>query len=555
MTNKQDYQTFELFQKVAQDFAPCMHDYLYVFDISNDTYYITEQALDRFKLPGSMFHDVLKAHQEFVYPPDFPMLNSDLQKLTSGKSDSHDLEYRWIGTDGTPIWINCKGRVIKDESDQPKLMIGCINEIGKRQSADNVSGLKRFDSIKKKLHDAKEADETINFLRIGIDDFKVINERLGSNYGDFILSRVGAAIQKELGTDQYVYYMVSDEYMILDFSGASKYEMEDLYDRIRSSVDHEIEIENYKAFYTISGGIVCGADTCNGLKDNVKLSEYALAEAKSRGKNRVYIYNDNDYNAFLRKTYVLDQLRKSVNNDCKGFELYYQPIVVTSTEDVQGAESLLRFFTTDGEMISPVEFIPLLESTGLIIPVGKWVLEEAMKTVKYVRQFKPDFKVNVNLSYVQLLKSPVFDEIMELLKSTPLPADGIVIELTESGYLDTNSAVHSVWNKLKSNGIKIAIDDFGTGYSNLYNLVELEPDIVKIDRVFTVRATKTDYDFRLLSHIIEMVHSLGLKLVIEGIETKEDLDKIAVLSPDYIQGYYYSKPCSKKDFLEKYHLQ
>lgn len=552
MENNLNYQTFELFQLVAKDFAPCMNDYLYVFDISTDTYYITEQALERFALPSSLFHNVLKAHQGFVHPADFDMLNQDLQKLTSGEKDSHDLEYRWISKDGTPIWINCKGRVIKDDSGKPKLMIGCINEIGKRQSADNVSGLKRFDSVKRIIHKAKESEHSINLLRIGIDDFKVINERLGSAYGDFILSRVGASIQRELHKDQYVYYLVSDEFMIMDFSDASKDELEDLYDRIRSSVDHEIEIENYKAFYTISGGIVCQSDTGNGLKENVKLSEYALAEAKSRGKNRVYVYNDKDYNSFLRKSYVLDQLRKSVNNNCQGFELYFQPIIVTETEDLHAAESLLRFFTSDGELIAPYEFIPLLESTGLIIPVGKWVLEEAMKTVKYVRQFKPDFKVNVNLSYVQLLKSPVFDEIMELLHTTPLPADGIIVELTESGYLDTNSAVHSVWNKLKSNGIAIAIDDFGTGYSNLYNLVELEPDIVKVDRVFTVRATKTEYDFRLLSHIIEMVHSLGLQLVIEGIETKEELDKISVLHPDYIQGYYYSKPCPKAEFYNKY---
>lgn len=552
MEKTPNYQTFELFKQVAQDFGPCMHDYLYVYDVKNDIYYIAEQATERFAIPSCIFTDVMANLEKFCYPDDFPMLKEDLDLALGGTKDTHDLEYRWLGNDGTPIWINCMGRIIRDEDNTPKLMIGCINEIGRRQLADNVSGLKRFSSIKVNDPDCSFSKQPANLLRIGIDDFKVINERLGSKYGDFILSKVGSSIQKQLGDNQYVYYMVSDEYIVLDFNNSTSQELSELYDRIRSSVDREIEIENYKAFYTISGGIVCHSDSTGDLKDNIKLSEYALAEAKSRGKNRVYVYNDHDYKTFLRKTYVMDQLRKSVNNDCNGFELFFQPIVISQTEQVHGAEALLRFFTTEGELISPAEFIPLLESTGLIIPVGKWVLEEAMKTVKYVREYLPDFKVNVNLSYVQLLKSPVFDEIMELLQNTPLPADGIVVELTESGYLDTNSAVHSVWNKLKSKGVNIAIDDFGTGYSNLYNLVELRPDIVKIDRVFTIRATQTEYDFKLLSYIIEMVHSLGLKLVVEGIETKGDLEKIAALGPDYIQGYYYSKPCSKQEFFKKY---
>ena len=229
--------------------------------------------------------------------------------------------------------------------------------------------------------------------------------------------------------------------------------------------------------------------------------------------------------------------------------MHFQPVVNRFDENLNGAEALLRYTAKDGRVVSPLDFIPLLEESGLIIPVGKWVLKKALSMASECRKIDPDFRVSVNVSYIQLLKSPLFDEIMSALMEANLPPDALIVELTESGYLDNTEAVRSVWRKLRNQGVLIAIDDFGTGYSNLITIGKLKPQIVKIDRSFATKALENEYEFNLLVHIIQMVHSLDLELVIEGIETAEELDRVQSLKPDYIQGYYYSKPIGRPEFI------
>ena len=238
----------------------------------------------------------------------------------------------------------------------------------------------------------------------------------------------------------------------------------------------------------------------------------------------------------------------------QGFSLNYQPIVELETQKLYAAEALLRFHTSTGEFISPVEFVPLLEKCGLIIPVGRWIMDTAMTMCEECRKFYPEFKISINLSYIQLLKSALVEDFYTILDRHSLSADSIILELTESGYLETSQNVMNIWRNFKEIGVCIAMDDFGTGYSNLKNIGILSPNTVKIDRSFTMQALQNEYEHKLLEHIIDMIHSLNLKVVVEGIETAEELKEISHMKPDYIQGYYYSKPCTSQQFKEKYHI-
>lgn len=544
--------TFDIYQQIAADFSSCMNDYLYAYDLQDDTYYISDQATKRFAIPNNIFHNVLEAHKQFVYYEDLEMLLEDLQLLIDGKKNEHNLRYRWLGLDGSPIWINCRGRVIKNPNGKPFLMIGCINEIGKKPNADNISGLLKESAFEEQIRQFSNLSNGF-MLRVGIDDFKSINERLGVEYGDYVLHEVASCIQNCLFSNQYVYRLPSDEFMILDLSGSSVSDIKGLYHTIRSAVDQLVAKNQYEALYTISGGIVaCGDITPLTYEEAMKLSEFALNTAKDLGKNQVYVFQELDYTAFLRKRALLRCLRKSVSNNFEGFELYFQPIMSTVDETLYSAETLLRFRTQEGEFLSPIEFIPILEESGLIIPVGKWIMHNAIKMCKNCQKYFPSFKISINLSYIQLLKSPVFTDIMEALNKHGLNPGSLIIELTESGHLENNHAVHNIWKRLKNAGVQIAIDDFGTGYSNLHNIGELRPNIVKVDRSFTVKSLRNDYERQLMIHIVHMVHSIGLRLVIEGIETTDELSKISSLDPDYIQGYYYSKPCPQKEFYQKF---
>ena len=333
-------------------------------------------------------------------------------------------------------------------------------------------------------------------------------------------------------------------------------EIKELYCNIRQEVEQAIVRHNYEAVYTISGGIVNIGDMKKADYEEItRLSEFALGQAKRMGKNQVYTFDREDYEAFLRSRAISRSLRKAVSNDFMGLDVYFQPLVYTNTEELYGAEALLRYQMPDGEKISPLEFIPILEESGLILPVGKWIIRKAADMCKACRKKYPQFRVSINLSYIQLTKGPVFAEVMDALRETGLPPDALIMELTESGYLENSINVQKAWRKFKEAGIQIALDDFGTGYSNLQNIGRFNPDIVKIDRSFTLKALQHSYERQLLSHIINMVHSINLRIVIEGIEEKAEQQQVMELGSDFIQGYYYSMPCSREEFLKKYNIE
>lgn len=546
---------FEDYCTIIEQLAPSMEGYLFVYDLKVNKYYIAKKALERFSIPSALIYDLGAQIDKFVCPDDIDLINADLARVMAGIQDTHNVQYRWIGKDGKYIWINCMGKVLYDEDKTPLLLFGCVNELGLMAKADNVSGLLQSTLLKTLI--TKEYSNTPKgfVLRLGIDGFKDINENFGFDYGDFVLKGVADCILENVEAQQNVYHVVADEYMIIDFSGQSARKAHELYKRIRKSVDKFIEDNDFEAVYTISGGIV----ECKQLGDVnyseiMKLSQFALNKAKYNGKNQVYTYNTEDYNAFIRKKMLLSELRAAVENDFSGFEVYFQPIMrgKEGNEKLYGAESLLRFVRQSGEMVSPVEFIPILEESGLIIPVGKWVLDQAGAFCKEVKNVVEDFKISVNLSYVQILKSSVLNEVFEVVTKYGLNPSNLVIEMTESGYLDDTPAVKRVWNNLRKFGVYIAIDDFGTGYSNLMSIGKFTPDIVKLDRGFTIKALSDSFQNQLMNNVIQLVHSINLKICVEGVESKDELDRLSMMHPDYVQGYYYSKPCRREEFLNNF---
>jgi len=566
----------EQMEYIVELFNPCMDDYLYVFDLQKDCYKISKHATERFLLPGDNFDDAAKAHHTFVYSEDQSRLDDEFRRIMSGEIVFHNMHYRWLDRAGKPVWINCRGRVLNDADGKPHFLVGCINEIGQKQKADNVSGLLGESSLSAYVEQFEDGLPDGFFLRIGIDDFRDINGDFGMEYGDYILKSTADCIAENIKPSQRLYRILADEFMVVDFSGGDMEAATELYKNIRKSLDTFIEENGYKSVFTISAGAVDTAKTSGTYENIMKLSEYALNTAKDQGKNRCYIYMQEDYDVFLRKKQITRQLHHAVNHGFEGFETYYQPIVDTKTRRLVGAEALMRFSMPerceDGETkkeavcvgedghdadekvhwerISPVEFIPLLEETGLIIPAGKWMLHQAISTCSRWQKYIPNFRININLSYVQVMKSRVLTEILTALRLYGLEPSAVGIELTESGYLDTNTHFQKLWDGLKKNGVLVILDDFGTGYSNLHCLGDLRPNYIKIDRSFTLKALNNQYEHDLMTQIITMTHKLDLTICVEGIETEDEFAKISELDPDYIQGFLFGKPQPAEKFYE-----
>ena len=530
----------------------CTSGCIYVYDLTNDYYTISHKALDIFAIDSVSFDNAAEKLNEVIYPDDIEMLANDINRIKQNKSGRHDLEYRWYNKEKKPVWINCRGYIVH-EKNVPHYMIGCINEIGGRQKADDVSGLLGESSLRSYLEDYYAAFPSGYLLRLGLDDFKEINEKFGTEYGDMVLKKTAQCISSCIKPGQMLYRIVADEFVIVDFMGGTVDEACALYVRIRQQLQQFVEDNHYEVVFTISGGILNCADVWEKSYSNImKISEFALNEAKRNGKNRYKIFTSKDYENFLRKKQITKILRQSILNHFEGFEAYFQPLFHAEDNTLYGAETLMRFHCAELGMISPAEFIPILEETGLIIPAGRWIMRQALACGKKIQRVIPNFQISINVSYIQIMKSDIISEIAAAIEEFEVNPANVVIELTESGLLESDPRFTSLWGSLKSEGIRLALDDFGTGYSNFHYLYELKPDIIKIDRSFTAKALSNEYDYNLLSLMSDMVHHLDLKLCVEGIETEEERIRIQQVGPDYSQGFFFGRPCPYKQFHDDF---
>ncbi len=536
-------------------FAPCMDDYLYIIDLQKNTFKISQAAVDRFMMSGNSFDDAVNSFQYFVYKEDRSMIAEDLQCIMEGKEKDHNLYYRWLDKNGMPVWINCRGKVIDDKDGKPHYLIGCVNEIGDTQRADNVSGLLGERELHSYISSHVKDSSSEYLIHIGIDGFNAINGTLGVNYGNYVLKSVADCINSCLSDNQKLYHIVADEYMIIDLESHTKDDVMLLQKKICKKIEEFIISEKYKVVFTISTGIIYAKMLLKYYDEYRKIAVFSLKQAKSMGGNGVYFFEKEDYELFLRKEKIKSALRNAVANGFEGFDVYYQPIMDCDSGHMIGAEALMRFSMYQDkkkEPVSPVEFIPLLEETGLIIPAGRYVLDKAVSMCHEMRQYIPEFKINVNISYIQMVKSDIWKDILSSIKQYDLPPECLCAELTESGYTDMTPYFYKLRKKFEEKNIQFVLDDFGTGFSNLHCIVNMKPNYVKLDNNFTAKAMSNARDFELLKKIVEMVHSVDIRICIEGIEKEEWYQKLKEIHVDYLQGYLFGKPCEKNQFINKF---
>lgn len=523
-------------------------DYIYMWDIADDCFYISPRILDKCDLPDSKIHGVLSVWDRLLHPKDADGFKESIRQLLDGETNLHNMDYRLRTKTGDYEWFNCRGKVMLAETGAPEYLFGVLSLVNDRY-VDPVTGF--FRMMRLKADFAARTVETGSLVIFGVDNFKDINEKYGWHWGNRLLSGAAAAVSACLPEDAAAYRLDGDKFgLLLPACGAPQ--VRTLFERVSERLLSAVSIKGRYLLCTMSAGCAHFPDDGEKYEEVYQYAESALHLAKRTGKNKLAFFRKESYNDHVQLISMREALLRSVTNGFRGFTLTYQPQVSCLDGSLKGAEALLRWESPLYGKRSPVEFIPLLEESGLIVPVGRWVIEQALNQCALWREALPDFCMSVNLSYVQLEQDDIPVFLLKALKERGLPPNSVALEITESGQLRDYKYFNGLFSGLAGESVEIAIDDFGTGYSSLAYLKHLNVDLVKVDKCFVDRILSSEYDYRFLRNLIELAHSVALEVCLEGVESEEEVRAVLPLGPDVFQGYYFGRPCPADEFSEKY---
>ncbi len=408
--------------------------------------------------------------------------------------------------------------------------------------------------LARQIDEAKKNHQQGALLYLDLDDFKHINDGLGHQYGDVLLKSISHALRRVEGIENTCYRMGGDEFVIVVPPG-SYARFSEIIEDIRDIFSKPWYLKETDYYCTTSMGIVTFPDAGDSVPELIKKADIAMYEAKKSGKNRVAQYSDSLDTVSGRRLDMEKNMREATAEGYKEFEVYYQPIidVQTGQGSCAGAEALIRWNSENLGFISPVEFIPLAEYLGLINPIGNYVLEQAcIACRRWNDNGFPDYKVNVNLSVVQLLQTDIVEIVEAALRKTGILPEHLTLEVTESLAINDMERMKGILNRIKALGVKIALDDFGTGYSSLNHIREIPFDLIKVDQSFVKDLAEDAYSQSFIKMVAELAETIGVKICVEGIETLEQYRVLQGMKVKYIQGYYFDRPMPQEQFEQKY---
>ena len=460
-------------------------------------------------------------------------------------------EYRLRSRDGSYVWIRDEGVVVKDDDGVPLYLQGYLLDISPEREAeeqlrrqamhDALTGLANRAFFNERLAHAvsirKEPGEQTALLFVDLNNFKSLNDRFGHPMGDAILEVLGERLRRLIRAGDTAARLGGDEFALLLEVVSEPAEVARVAERLLAAIAEPVEIEGHRFVPEASIGIALGDDAHNLLKQ----ADAAMYRAKSQlGVGYAFFDPELDHAALIRFRRIAE-LAEAIER--REFGLHYQPIVALPSGEISGYEALLRWQHPELGELQPVEFIPAAEESGLIVPIGHWVLQEAcMHAARLGAAEGRELEISVNVSARQLQHPDFVDHVKAALERAGLPAHCLVIEITESVLIETGDAAETRLCTLKGMGIEIALDDFGTGYGSLAYLQRLPVDIVKIDRSFTASVDTDAAGEALLRAIVGLGNALGTRLVAEGIERQSQSEVIEGLGCHSGQGFHYGRP-------------
>jgi diguanylate cyclase (GGDEF)-like protein/PAS domain S-box-containing protein len=499
-----------------------------------------------------------------VHPDDLQRVQGEVEASIEGGRPHFESEHRVIHRDGTWRWVRVRAATVLGPDGRPVRIAGSLSDVTERKVAeelllhhalhDVLTGLPNrsllVDRVGLAIRRTARSGGSVAVLVLDLDGFKVVNDSLGHAVGDRLLSAVARRLEACLRPSDTVGRLGGDEYGVLLEDLRDSAEAHSVAERIHDALREAFDLDGRPVFTTASIGIAVGGEGAlpEGL---LRDADTAMYRAKSRGRARCEVFDPAMHTTALARLHLETDLRGAVERG--EFELAYQPLVSLADGRITGFEALARWRHPERGLLQPAEFIPVAEDTGLIIPLGRWVMREACRQLReWNLRYGVELSVNVNLSPRQFVDGGVARDVAAALRDAGLPACQLKLEITEGLLMGDAGPIAATLDELKALGVELCIDDFGTGYSSLSYLHRFPIDTLKIDRSFVARLTADGQtadgqSAQIVRTILVLARSLNMRAVAEGVETTEQADQLRAMGCEFAQGFRFSRPVPGDD--------
>jgi diguanylate cyclase (GGDEF)-like protein/PAS domain S-box-containing protein len=549
------------------------------WDLTTDEIHWSDETFRIYGFEPQQFVPTFERLVEVVHPADREILRQNVDGALHGV-EPYDFEHRIVRPHGEVRVVHRQAEVVRDESGEPLRMVGTVHDITERKALEeqleyqalhdpltNLANRTLFlDRLEHALAQATRREGNVAVLFMDLDDFKVINDTLGHEAGDKLLVAVAERLRACLRPGDTIARLSGDEFAMLLEDIRNVSEATQIAERIAEKLRAPIDLKVRDVLVTTSVGIAFRSSAQDKPSDLLRNADLALYRAKDKGKAHHQLFDATMNTQALKRLELGNDLRRALERG--ELSVRYQPIVTLSgnlqhhlrfmgsqavvapttpkvIQRIMGMEALVRWEHPERGLLLPSDFIPIAEETGFIIPIGRWVLEEACRQARAWQEQHPSdapLVICVNLSARQFQRSNLAQEVAEVLRDTGLEQRYLELEITESVVMeDARSTISTLW-ELKDLGVGLMIDDFGTGYSSLSYLKRFPIDRLKIDRSFVDRLRKDPEDAVIVSAIITLAHTLGMRVIAEGVDSAEQLAQLRGLGCDLAQGNYFSEP-------------
>ena len=515
--------------------------YVYLCDMKYDYSRWSKNAVDIYGLPSEYMYGAGDIWENRIHPEDREVYHKGIDEIFAGNVMGHDMQYRAKRITGEYDVCTCRGVVIRDSSGLPDYFAGTIRNHSIQGHIDTLTGLRNQYGFFEDLDSYIKRNSSLNVVLIGISKFFEINEIYGYHFGNRVLQLFARAFFDRAGNTGHAYRIDGTKFTLIS-NTLSIANIEKIYNEFRDFLHEDFDVDGKKLLIDTHCGALHVDSFDTDSQTIYACLNYADEESKLRRQGNLVVFGDTLNEESRKRLEKIHAIRDSIINEFEGFYLLYQPVVDAITEELIGAEALLRWKNDQYGMVPPDQFIPILETDPLFPELGEWIIREAILAAKQVLERYPEFTMNVNLSYTQLEKPDFVDMMFRILNELDYPPEHLCLEITERCRLLDMDLLKNIVINLMSRGVLVALDDYGTGFSSVGILKEIPISIIKIDRSFVKKIEENEIDRKIVQAIADLASVFSAKVCVEGIETEGMRDILRNYHVKSFQGYYYAKP-------------